>query len=394
MSEATLHELRQIMDENLYGGREQSRVKHLILQRYLLRFALIIGRKWKSITYVDCFSGPWKSQSESYEDTSFAIAIQQLRDARTKLARSGIKVELRAFFIERNRKAFSQLQEYVEQIDDVEIETRNSEFEDCIDEIRSFISSSTPQTFPFIFIDPTGWSGFTLDVIQPLLSLNPCEVLINFMTQHIIRLAEREGSQASFERLFGSTDFRERLEGTNQEDRVDAAVFEYRDVVSRAGKYEFPGVAGILNPLKDRSHFHLIYLSRHWMGLNVFKDAEKKSMEDMEKDRARVEQSRREAQSRQPELFPAEDAPESDYFQSLRDRYLGLAFDYLDSVLLERRTIEYDAAWNAWLRFPMVWESDLKGWIKRADHLTVEGLSERQRVPQRGKNNFLQLRDE
>lgn len=379
------------MDDSLYEGREQSGVKHLILQRYLLRFALIIGSKWQSITYIDCFSGPWKSQSESHEDTSFAIAIQQLRDAKQELASRGIDVELRAFFIEQDKDSFLELERYAEEIEDIEIRVRNAELEESITEILDFIAGSKAKTFPFIFIDPKGWTGFALDVIRPLLELQPCEVLINFMTQHIIRFINNEESRASFERLFGSADFADDLQDLQQEDRADEAVFKYRGVVGQAGNYGFPGVAGILNPKKDRSHFHLIYLSRHWKGLDVFKDAEKRSMADMETARARVEQSSREARSKQRELFAAEDAPESEYFRSLRGRYRSRALDDIESMLEKRQRISYDEAWNAWLRYPMVWESDLKDWIKDSDHIVVEGLSGRQRVPQRGQGHFLAL---
>jgi three-Cys-motif partner protein len=43
-----------------YDGREQSLVKHFILEKYLQRFAHIIGSWANTITYIDCFSGPWK----------------------------------------------------------------------------------------------------------------------------------------------------------------------------------------------------------------------------------------------------------------------------------------------------------------------------------------------
>ena len=39
-----------------YIGREHSRVKHFILERYLQAFANIIGSAWKTISYVDCFA--------------------------------------------------------------------------------------------------------------------------------------------------------------------------------------------------------------------------------------------------------------------------------------------------------------------------------------------------
>ena len=73
------------MSDDLYGGREQSRVKHLILKNYLQRFAHIIGQKWPSITYVDCFAGPWQAKSQDLIDTSFGIAVSELRSARSSL---------------------------------------------------------------------------------------------------------------------------------------------------------------------------------------------------------------------------------------------------------------------------------------------------------------------
>ncbi len=66
-------------DEELYAGREQTLVKHFIFGKYLQRFAHIVGFKWSSITYVDGFSGPWNARSTEYRDSSFSIALEELR---------------------------------------------------------------------------------------------------------------------------------------------------------------------------------------------------------------------------------------------------------------------------------------------------------------------------
>ena len=91
----------------LYAGREQTLVKHFILQKYLERFAFIVGSHWDSLTYVDCFSGPWNARSEKFEDSSFAIALKELRNARDTLRKQrGRNVQLRCFFLEKNRAAY------------------------------------------------------------------------------------------------------------------------------------------------------------------------------------------------------------------------------------------------------------------------------------------------
>ncbi|GEM_PF-3928594 len=49
-------------EDDLYVGREQTLVKHTILRAYLRRFAIIVGSWADSITYVHCFSGPWRER--------------------------------------------------------------------------------------------------------------------------------------------------------------------------------------------------------------------------------------------------------------------------------------------------------------------------------------------
>ena len=40
--------------------------------------------------------------------------------------------------------------------------------EESVDAILNFVRREGRQTFPFIFIDPTGWTGFAMDTIAPL----------------------------------------------------------------------------------------------------------------------------------------------------------------------------------------------------------------------------------
>lgn len=387
-------------DDVLYEGREQSLVKHLILRRYLRRFAFIIGSHWSSITYVDCFSGPWRSRSDQFADTSFGIAIHELRSARDALRENqGKQVHLRCFFLEKSKTAYSQLREFVDTIDDVEIETRNATLEGSVAQIVEFVKQPSVQSFPFVFIDPTGWTGFALDIIQPLLALKPGEALVNFMTGHIRRFIDspEAETQQSFERLFGAKDFRKCLSGLETSDRDDAAVARYMENVKQAGGYRFASPAVVLHPEINRSHFHLIYLTRNLKGIEVFKDAERQAMRDMEAARAKAQQTRRQQKSGgQKELFSAEDMHDSAYFEEIRDRYLDLAMNSVLHELKNKRRISYDELWTVALSFPLVWEADLKAWISAwasSGQATVQGMKPRQRVPRRGDQNMLTWND-
>src|SRR6476660_1650884 len=92
-----------------YEGREQSLVKHLILRKYLERFAHIIFSRWRAITYVDCFSGPWNVKSADLSDSSFAIAMKELKKARDTWRTNRQNLQIRCCFIEKERGAYQQL---------------------------------------------------------------------------------------------------------------------------------------------------------------------------------------------------------------------------------------------------------------------------------------------
>ncbi len=219
-----------------YDGREQTLVKHRVLERYLQRFAFIIGSWSESITYVDCYSGPWAERTSDFDDTSFGIAIRKLREARREL---GKPIRLRCYFIEKDPTAYAKLSAYAEGIEDIEIETRNANFEDCIDDILHFVRADR-KTFPFFLIDPTGWS-IPLELIRPLLQKNPGEVLITFMLEFIRRFINHpeRGVRQTIDSLYGEPNVQERFSDVHGDDRDDLLLSEYVKRVQRAGGFQF-----------------------------------------------------------------------------------------------------------------------------------------------------------
>ena len=383
---------------DLYVDREQTLVKHIILENYLKRFAIIVGSHWDTLTYVDCFSGPWNVQSDDFKDSSFAIAIEQLRKARdVHRKRTGKTLKLRCFFLEKTPSAYAKLKQFADRQDNVIIETKNKKLENAIQDILKFVQDGGPTSFPFIFIDPTGWSGFALEPITPLLRLNPGEVLITFMTEHIRRFIEwpQKQNQESFIKLFGSGQFKDKLKGLDEKDREDAIVTGYSECVKRVGAFGYTSSAIVLHPKKNRTHFHLIYATRGRKGVEVFKEAEKKAMSEMEKARDEAQKREREERTGQTELGLFSGTVTQDpsaYFRSLRERYESRARAAVLRLLQTKKQITYDEAWSSALTFPLTWESDLKDWIhewEQDEQLEIMGMKERQRVPKLEENNYL-----
>ena len=154
---------------NVYKEREQTQAKHFILRRYLQALAFKVLRGW-DITYIDGFSGPWDSRTEDFSDTSFMIAIDVLKDAQQRiLAETGIRRRIKCFFSENDPKAFEQLAMAVaphhKLSEGFEIQTYCGRFEDAAPQIRTAIG----RAFPLIFIDPTGWTGYSFQKINGLL---------------------------------------------------------------------------------------------------------------------------------------------------------------------------------------------------------------------------------
>jgi three-Cys-motif partner protein len=385
--------------QDLYVGREQTQVKHFILRKYLERFAHIIGSGWSTITYVDCFSGPWKNQSEELKDTSFAIALEELRKARATHADRGRSIRLRAMFLERDVDAYAKLKEFADKISDLDVETRNSELAAAIDYVVDFVRRGGESSFPFFFIDPTGWKGFEMNLIAPLLRERPGEVLINFMTDYIRRFIDHPQQQTreQFRMLFGAEDVKERIQAlADPQEREDALFTSYAANVRQTGGFDYACSAIILYPDIDRRYFHLIYATRNRKGVEVFKSVEQRAMELQEHARAEAKQRKRVKRSQgQLELFPAEDMPHSNPLSDLRRRYLEKAQQAVRACLASHGSVRYEGIWDLALSVPLVWDCDLKDWIRnwRAEgRLRIEGMGPRERVPKLGENHILAWR--
>jgi three-Cys-motif partner protein len=382
-----------VIDDSLYIGREQTLVKHFVLDAYLERFAHKIGSWASSITYVDCFSGPWNAQSAAFEDTSFGIAISQLRRARATYADRGRDIRLRCFFTESSPEAYAQLKHFADQITDIEIETRNLELEAAIPEIVRFAREAGADAFTFSLIDPLGWTGFAMDVITPLLQLSPGEVLVNFMTDFITRFVEIEDevTSAEFRKMFGS-DVRKAVSGLHRDDREDALVAEYMRNLAVRGNFPYVASAIVFKPEIESTYFHLVYATRNEAGLEVFKEVEKKMQPVMAAARGAAKTRKDELRTGQTSLALPGIAYRSSKWERLRERYARLSQDRVRDLLRPGHPVPYDALWREALARPLVWESDLKIWINEwqaSKVVLVGGLGPRERVPKRNHGHTI-----
>ena len=381
-----------MIDPSLYEGREQTYVKHVILDQYLAKFAHIIGSWADSITYVDGFSGPWNSVSEEFKDSSFGIAIDRLKEARSNFEEtSGRTFKIRCFFVEESQSAFNKLQKFNRAISDVEVEAVNSTFEVAIPRIVDFVSKSSGTNFLFLLLDPKGWTGFSMEKIRVLLELEPSEVLVNFMTSHIKRFLELKDdvTKEQFEQLFGDRNFRTVIAGLQGFDREYAAVEAYSSSLGKKGSFPYVCKAMVLKSSRDETHYHLIYATRHTRGVEVFKSAERSAMIAMEGARAGARQKARQKRTGQLDLLAASDLHDTSHFEFLRDTFLSRAEKAIREKIISAKKVPYDELWRLAMRFPVVWPKDLNGYLReqnKSGAIVFENMPDGARVPKLGSN--------
>ena len=375
-----------------YDGREASLVKHIILKNYLQRLTYILGNTAQVLNYIDGFAGPWQARDEALSDTSPHVAMNELRRACQGFSSRGRKPpQIRCLFIEKSPTAFQALQESVKLITDIEVKTLQGEFEQHVPAVMQF-SQVGQKHFTLYFIDPTGWTGFGLGAIKPLLQNRWSEMLINFMTKDIQRFVDSDqpGVAATFQDLFGDTDYRLQWRGLTEADRTDAIVKTYCDRIKSAGVYEYVVSAVVLHPTQSRAHYHLIYATSHPQGLITFREVEAKSMQEQEKLRAQAQQTQRETRSGMSEMFPSEVMGADTYYVELRDRHLTASKQAIMRELASQKELTFDDLAVQALTYPMTWMPDVKDWIevwKQKNLVQIVGLAPKARKPQYGEGH-------
>lgn len=380
------------MDDDAYAGREQSAAKHLVLSTYLELLALKIGffRSGITINYIDGFAGPWESKSGDLSDTSPAIALTKLLEASRQVAKLSSPMTVRAFFFSLTNEGVAQLEALRLQFPEIALEVVKGSFLDSVESACLFATGGR-DPFAFFFIDPMGWTGLDMQLIAPLLRSGPNEVLINFMTGHISRFIDSGDVryEETFADLFGGAGYRDEWRGLEGLDREDAIVDSYCRRVAEAGKYKYVVASVILNPRKDRTHYHLIYGTRSDAGLVTFREVEHKSMEFQRSKRGLLHQRSRIAESNQEEMFKGADTF-CTYEDELQIRYRERVRKKLDALLRENDEVPWDQLIRVALQTPMTCEADVKEWLKeqkRKGALEVLGLADEDRVPKRGRNH-------
>lgn len=317
-------------DLSAYDGREHAQVKHFLLETYLERFLMILGHNEDSIAFVDGFSGPWLSENQQHEDTSFGLSWSTVLGAHNALAARGKFPKLRLLWIEADPEKYARLSRYANTCkrSGISVETWEGKFEQRIDELATWIGKD----YALVFIDPTGYKGLIdANVLAPLLALPRAEVLINYMWQFIgyaMAQAKLPGNKANLERIFGSDV--ERLAGIKDPaEKERQCLLRYEDSLRHASKIagerrlrvtSFP-IHYATNPTKPK--YFLVYATHNARGLITFAEQAEKAGSVRRKVFFRTHTRRREVKSNVDDMFAALDPPDTETRDAARQPWLA-----------------------------------------------------------------------
>ncbi len=363
------------MTNEHYYDREQSQVKHRILERYLQAFSPIIGSRYDEIVYVDCMAGPWETRDKCLSDTSFHKALSVFRDCKNR----GRCKRIRALLIENDPERYPQLEAYGQAINDIEVVTRPWDFNEHVQDIVDFAKQSR-NSFPFFFIDPTGWSEARIDRIRPILQMNPGEVLINFMSSWVKRFLD--DPRKPFEELLGEEV--DRLRSLHGEELDDELVDVYATRVRQEGRFSYTCAIPIMMPDRDAIHYHLVYGTRDFKGLEEFKRTEAVAIPYMHDLRAQAQRRRDEENSTQCFLLPPSVTYREQRFRSFNERRKANARAAVVRLLTRKRSTTYRDMYQESMQYATVIEKDLRQWLdewRSRGMIRFGNWSKGQRVP-------------
>lgn len=296
-----------------YQGREQAYVKHRLLGAYLEKLFLIVGMGSDKLgvaelCYVDCFAGPWGDESEGLGTTSIAISLDILARCRIELLRRGKALRFRALYVEKSKTAFALLERHLRERtpEGIDAKPMNGDFVDLRQDILDWCGAGS---FAFFFIDPKGWTDVGVNVLKPLLQRPQSEFLITFMYDFVNRTVSMQDYQNQITQLLGG---QPEVGGLAPQAREKALLHTYRRNLKACIWMNWQGTARsayvrVQHPTKDRTKYHLVYLTSHPLGVVEFMNISEKLDLVQKLTRAATKQSRRIEKSKQTELFGADE---------------------------------------------------------------------------------------
>ena len=308
------------MDQTFFDeSREQSVIKARIVTKFFWAWANVImptARKQDNrIAYIDLFAGPGR-----YKDGTVSTPLMVLRRA---VEDEKLRDVLVTLFNDKDSNNASALKTAIAELPGVERLKYKPQVQS--QEIGSEIVQMfrTMKLIPtFFFVDPWGYKGLSLGLINAVLKDWGCDCVFFFNYNRVSMGLPNEAVKEHMDVLFGeerADRLREKLNGLSPVDRELMIVEELSQALREmGGQYVLPFT--FKNDRGTRTTHHLIYVSKAFKGYEIMKEIMASESSDTPEGVASFEYSP--ASERFPLLFDLS-TPLADLEQELLDTFAG-----------------------------------------------------------------------
>ncbi|MGA3009983.1 MAG: three-Cys-motif partner protein TcmP [Terracidiphilus sp.] len=259
------------MDQSFFDeSREQSVIKARIISKYFWAWAKVIIPTAKQhanrIAYIDLFAGPGR-----YKDGTVSTPLKILEQA---IADPDMSQMLVTLFNDKDEKNAGELETAIGGLPGIEkmkYKPQIANQEVGTEIVQLFNRMRMVPTF--FFVDPWGYKGLSLGLINSVLENWGCDCIFFFNYNRVNMGLPNEAVREHMNVLFGeerADQVREKLNGLSPEEKETLIVEELSKALNEmGGQFVLPFT--FRNDTGSRTTHHLIYVSKAFKGYEIMK---------------------------------------------------------------------------------------------------------------------------
>jgi len=247
--------------------KEHSRIKHILLEKYLKAWITILGKYNNEICYFDGFAGPGEYTGGVIGSPIIALRIASKLDTYFN--------KMICVFIEKDKKHLANLKNHINRIKQdgdisakIKISFAESKFEDEINEIFNTVGEGN--LIPsFFFIDPFGYNDTPFNTIKKIMNNDKTEIFFTFMVRDVNRFIEARNEEI-FNKLFGTDDWKKAIKNSNN--REQSLINLYLRQLHESAKIQYSNVFKVCATERCQTLYYLIHATNNLKGHIIMKD--------------------------------------------------------------------------------------------------------------------------
>lgn len=255
--------------------REHTRVKHILLEKYLAAWIPILGKYNARVCYFDGFAGRGEYIDEKTHNViQVGSPLIALRVADRLSEHFG---KLICFFIEKDKDNFKNLKEVLEREkpsirnwQKIEVIKENDEFANVANGFFEYLVKEKSTLVPsFFFLDPFGFSGIPFSIIEKILFNPKTEVFFTFMVRDIARFIQLRELEDTFDSLFGTDKWKGVIDSSRKPEI--ALINLYREQLHKVANVKYSWPFRVYTSEKVQTLYYLLHATNHYKGHSIMK---------------------------------------------------------------------------------------------------------------------------